>query len=398
VRRAPHRAPAGAPRAAHGDEAGAGTLRTRVIEQLAELEQLSGAWDELAVAAGCPGALSGWQLAWWRQLAPPGARLRAIAVHDADRLVGIAPFWVERARGGRAVYRLLAAQMTHRIAPLASDARAAREIARVLAGATPSPDYVAFDAAAASNVWQSAVRAGWPGRAPWELRERTLPAPVLDLPDGSFEQWLGGKSRNFRQQTRRFRRRLEEAGGVVRMSRTVEELERDVDAFSQLHHERWDARGGSSLRGDVGAMLRDAGRALLPAERFRLWIVELDGRPVSAQIFLAAGGEVLYWNGGFDERAADFKPALLGIIAGIEDCFARGDRRLDLGGGAHDYKQRLADRDEPLAWGGLVPRNARYLGNRAALAPLQARGVARRAFRRLPPEMQERVRGWALGG
>jgi CelD/BcsL family acetyltransferase involved in cellulose biosynthesis len=372
-------------------------VHTRVIEDVAELEQLTPAWDELAVAAGCPGALPGWQLAWWRHLAPPGARLRAVAVEDEGRLVGLAPYCVETRRG-RAVYRLLAASMTHRVEPIADPAAAggvAEAIARALAAASPVPGYLAFAGADAGSAWRSAIAAGWPGRRPWELEERTSSAPVVDLEQDDFEAWLGGKSKNFRQQTRRFRRRLADAGGRARMTSSLDELERDVATFSRLHHERWAARGGSSLSHDIDRMLLDAGRSLLASERFRLWIVEVDGRPVSAQIFLAAGANALYWNGGFDAAAAELKPSLLGIIAGLEDCFARGERRLDLGGGAQDYKQRLADRDLPLCWGGLVPREggARYARNRLALLPLQARGVARTVYRRLPPDAQERARG-----
>jgi CelD/BcsL family acetyltransferase involved in cellulose biosynthesis len=370
-------------------------LRTQVIEDVAALERLAGAWDELAAAAGCPGALSAWQLAWWRHLAPPGARLRAVAVHDGERLVGIAPWWVGAAPRGRAVYRLLAAPVTHRVEPLAEPARqreVAAAVARALAQADPAPDYVAFDGADAGGRWQDAIAGGWPGRAPWALTERTSPAPALALPSDGFEPWLAGKSRNFRQQMRRFPRKLAEAGGRVRMARTPEQLDADVEAFARLHHERWEGRGGSSLQGDVAGLLRDAGRALLGSERLRLWVVELEQRPVAAVVFLAAGESALYWNGGFDESAAAFKPALVGILAAIEDCFARGERELDLGGGAQDYKLRFADGDRPLAWTGLVPRNRRYLRNRAELLPLQASGLAREAFHRLPPERQERVR------
>lgn len=373
-----------------------GALHARVIEHVAELERLAPAWDELAVTAGCPGALSGWQLAWWRHLAPPGARLCAIAVEDGDRLVGLAPYCVETRRG-QVIYRLLAASVTHRVEPLAEPAAAAgvaAAIARALAAASPAPDYLAFAGADAGTQWRSAIAADWPGRRPWELEERTSSAPVIDLDQDDFEAWLAGKSKNFRQQTRRFRRRLTDAGGRVRMTSSLDELERDVATFTRLHHERWATRGGSSLSHDVGPMLLDAGRSLLASERFRLWIVEVDKQPVSAQIFLAAGGHAIYWNGGFDAAAAELKPSLLGIIAGLEDCFVRGERRLDLGGGAQEYKQRLADRDLPLSWSGLVPRthSARYARNRAALLPLQARGVARTVYRRLPPDAQQRAR------
>lgn len=382
-----------AARYAPGVAAG-GALRVEIVSDLAGAQALAAAWDELAARTGCPGALSAWQLAWWRRLAPAGAQLRIAAVRDDERLVGLAPWYVEAERG-RATYRLLAAPVTHRVEPLADPVRRAEvgaALARALAGADPAPDYVAFDGADAAGGWQAAIAAGWPGRAPWALTERASPAPVMDLQADGYEAWLNGKSKNFRQQARRFRRRLEEAGGRIRMARTPEELEAGVAAFVRLHHERWEERGGSSLHGDVGGMLLDAGQGLLASERLRLWVVELEERPIAVVVFLAAGDAALYWNGGFDEAAAEHKPALLAILAGVEDCFARGERRLDLGGGAQDYKLRLADRDAPLAWGGLVPRNRRYLRNRLALMPAQAGGVAREALQRLPAAQQARVR------
>jgi CelD/BcsL family acetyltransferase involved in cellulose biosynthesis len=372
-----------------------GGLRAEILGEVAELEQLAGSWDELAVAAGCPGALPAWQLAWWRRLAPAGALLRAVAVWDGERLAGVAPWWVEPSAQDRAVYRLLAAPVTHRVEPVAQPARrgeVAAAVARALATADPRPDYVAFDGADGAGAWQAAIATRWPGRTPYALTERTSPAPVMELRADGYEGWLNGKSKNFRQQARRFRRKLEQAGGRIRMARTPQELEADVEAFVRLHHERWEGRGGSSLRGDVAGMLLDAGGALLASERLRLWVVELERRPIAVVVFLAAGAHALYWNGGFDEAAAEHKPALLALLAGVEDCFARGERRLDLGGGKQDYKLRLADENLPLAWGGLVPRDRRYVRNRVALLPREAGGLARRALWLLPEGQQARVR------
>ena len=63
---------------------------------------------------------------------------------------------------------------------------------------------------------------------------------------------------------------------------------------------------------------------------------------------------MIYINGGWDERFAQFKPAMLGILDAIEDAFERGDRRMDFGPGAQPYKLRFADGTDPLAWSVLI--------------------------------------------
>ncbi|MBB4661671.1 GNAT family N-acetyltransferase [Conexibacter arvalis] len=372
-------------------------LRCEIATTGEQLEALVPAWDELAEATGAPATLGGWHAAWWRRLAPPGAALRIVAVREGRKLVGLAPFLALRARGGQPQLRLLGAPATHRVAPLALPEHAdavASLTAAALAGLRPAAGYVAFDATDAGDGGLARLRAGWPGRRPpWLLAQKRAPAPVMELSDDDFDAWLMRKSKNFRKQVRRFRRKLGEADGVVRMTRTADELDRDVDAFVRLHHARWRGRGGSSVDPRVGELLRDAGRALLPSERFRLWTIEVDGRAISSQLFLAAGGRALSWNGGFDPDATDLQPSLLGILAGVEDCFRRGERSIDLGGGAHDYKLRLADADRPLVWAGLVPRDRRYPLNRALLLPRQLGGLARDGLERLPDERRAQVRG-----
>jgi CelD/BcsL family acetyltransferase involved in cellulose biosynthesis len=140
-------------------------------------------------------------------------------------------------------------------------------------------------------------------------------------------------------------------------------------------------------------MLMDIGAAHIESGRFRLWILEAEGTAISAQLFARAGGEVVYFNGGWDERFAKLKPAMLGILAAIEDAFADGDERLDLGPGAQPYKLRLADGDDPLTWSLLMapgPRLPLTLARSARmLAAERTRGALKR---RLPERELERAR------
>ena len=119
---------------------------------------------------------------------------------------------------------------------------------------------------------------------------------------------------------------------------------------------------------------------------------DVAGETISSHLFLACGGEVEYFGGGFAEPWADFKPSLVTILVAIDDAFGRGERRVDLGPGGQHYKLRLADGDDPIAWRSLFPRDARYPLTRVQALPEQAWSTARVLGRRLPPERRTRVK------
>ena len=202
---------------------------------------------------------------------------------------------------------------------------------------------------------------------------------------------MAGRSSNFRSQMRRMRRKLESGGGTVRMLREPAEMREGLAALLALHRERWSGRGESGLAraGRPGAA-RDAAAALGP-DRLRLWVAEIDGEPISVQLFIAAGSEIKYWNGGWAEAHAALKPSMLTILAAIEDAIGRGERRMDLGVGTHEYKLRFADGEDPITWGGVIARNHRWPATRAELAPLVLRYRAKRAVEALPDPVTERV-------
>jgi CelD/BcsL family acetyltransferase involved in cellulose biosynthesis len=371
-------------------------LRAEIIEDPAGLDGERDAWDALAVEAARPLATPAWMLAWWRHAAPPGAELRVVLAREGDELVGVAPYWARHGPLGFVEYQLLAAGSGHRLAPLAVHGRAG-EVAAAAAGALshadPRPATVRVDATDVDSPWPEALRGAWPGRLrPWVRCDRVLSAPVLELDGRGFDDWLQSKSKNFRQQMRGGRRKLEKAGARTRMS-GPDELERDISWLASLHHERWSSRGGSSvMEPAMELLLLDAGRQLVESERFRLWLIELEGRPVSAHLFVAAGGEVAYWNGSFDPAFAQYKPALQTLLAAVEDAFERGDRRVDFGGGAQPYKQRFAESDHPIAWYTLFPRTSRYAITRAQTLPRHLRWGLRHAIERLPDDQRRRLK------
>lgn len=375
-------------------------LDADIITAEAELAAIEPEWEGLAEAAGLPFMSAAWVRAWWSAMAPAGARPRVVAVRDRARLVAVAPFYVEPAQTRRRVdYRLPCIDLGAGLAPVARPGEewaAAAAVAARLDEAAPRPDLVALEGMPVSSPWPLALGEGWPSRvSPVLRRYAVMGRPTVSLAGGSFDAWLKAKSSNFRSQMLRARRRFAAADGVERVA-TAATLAEDVATFMRLHALRWEELGDSTLVGygdRVPRLLLQAGRALVGTGRFRLRVLELGGEPIAAQLFLAAGGEVVYVNGGWDPRHAQLKPSMIGLLGAIEHAFAAGDRRVDLGLGEQSYKLRFADGVDHVAWSVLLVPGRRLPLTAARTAPMLVSAAARRAAKRaLTDEQAQRLR------
>ncbi len=375
-------------------------LDARLIEDLPALGELQEEWDELAVLAALPLMAPAWILPWLRRLAPAGAEPRAVAVYDGEQLAGIAPFYVVRdGSRGRIDYRLPGIELGARLAPLARPGReweVAEAIAHALAAAKPRPDMVALESVPPDSLWLAALREQWPARIRPPARVYHVHgSPTVTLNPGTFESWMARRGASFRKNCRRRGRMFDAEGGVMRLS-SAQTLSADIETLLRLHTERWSERGQSSLtaRADrLPAMLREAGEALIESGRFRIWIMEIEGRPIWANLFLAAGGELLAVNSGWDEQWARMSPPLLGMLHAIEDAFARGEQRLDLGIGDDQFKLQFADGNDPVAWGILMAPGARLPATVLRTAPMLIGNSLRdTAKRTMTAEQLDRLR------
>jgi CelD/BcsL family acetyltransferase involved in cellulose biosynthesis len=369
-------------------------LRGRLLVEVGAIEEVREGWDALAVAAGRPFCSPAWMLAWWRHVAPARAKLRVVAVYDGNELVGIAPFFSSRTRGGLVQFRMLGSRTSVRLEPLAGEGReveVADTVAETLSIANPSPDLIMFEGVPTRSPWPGLLSDALSnGSTPFKHRAYPTIAPTLSLEGSTFEEWFSATPPHFRQEARRRRRRLEEKGAVFSLASSVDEARVALEAFFALHYSRWKPRGGSGvLNRCVEAMLRDVADELAEQRRFRVWTIAVDDVVISAQIFVAAGGEVAYWLGGFDESWSRLGPSIQTVIKALEHAWSVGDRRLDLGAGAQDYKYSFADGQDVLEWVTLAPRAVRYPLTRLQLMP---RHMRERVAVRLNPATRARLR------
>lgn len=331
---------------------------------VADVEALASrieAWDRLAVTARRPYSAPGWVLAWWEQMPVRRSLLRAVVIEDGAELIGIALF---QSRDGE--YSLIGCDYASNVEPLAAPGReadVAAAIAEALAAAGPALRRLRLPQQGGDPDWATLLVDAWPGRLPWRRASDVESCPWVDVAGLDYETWLNGRSRNFRQTIRRRRRQLDRDGGRYRVA-TLDTVERDVGELMRLHRERLDGRGGTLLTDPrVEAVLVSAGRALIPAGRFRLLTIELGGRAIGAQLFLIAGDEVSYWNGGFDEAQGKYSPSMLGLADAIDLACELGGS-LNLGAGAQEYKRRFAEEDRQLTSHLILARGHGYRRSR----------------------------------
>jgi CelD/BcsL family acetyltransferase involved in cellulose biosynthesis len=376
------------------------TLRSELVDDVDTAEGLAAQWDELAVSAERPYSSPSWMLAWWRHAAPPGALLRIAVVRQGGELLGVGPFFAEPRRWGVTRYRLLGAGSAAPIEPLArvgNEYTVAALLAGSLASATPPPDVVSFDGAASAPGWPRLIRRAWPRQRPRLVVGLTMPWPTLRMEGRTVEEWLVGKSRHARQSLRRHRRRLEDAGGTFRIAETDAQAVRALRRLAELHYARWETRGGSrALNPRLERMLVDVAHDQVESGRFRMGSIEIDDQLIACELFLAAGGSVAHWLGGFDEAWAKHGPSKQVVLGLVEDAWRRGDRTLELGPGGQDHKDLFSDEAGTLEWIDLVPRGPRSALARLRMAPKRVRQAGlearHRLARRLSPEAKKRAR------
>jgi CelD/BcsL family acetyltransferase involved in cellulose biosynthesis len=375
-------------------------LDAEVIDRLDALDGIVPGWDDLAAANGRPQMAPAWAVGWLRHLAPEGTEPRIVVMRDGDRVVGLAPLYLSTT-STRTDYRIANIEMSAGLSLLAAPGReqeVAEELGRALnERATPPPDLLAFEGAPIDSPWPQAMRTAWPGRSRPLLRRYTVhPSPSIAMAEDDFDAWFAARSSHFRQHLRRARRKFEKAGGTSRRSEPAT-FAADMEIFVRLHAARWKNKAGSSNLVSFGdrlaPMLVEVARKLGP-ERFRLRVLEVDGEPAAANIFLAAGGHALYLNCGWDERFGKLNGVMLALLDAVEESFALDDANIDLGLGNEPHKVRFADGDSPMAWTVLLVPGRRLPITAARMAPTLARAALRdQAKRHLSETTIDRLRG-----
>lgn len=348
-----------------------------MIETTELLAVLRAEWDHLTQLSEQPLSAPAWVLAWWAAVASPELALRVVVVRRGDELVGLFPL----VANGRAYVAM--GEGVGGAVPLARpglEEEVAVAFSEILAVQRPRPPTIRFQQDDSGPDWAGLLGRSWPGRGAWSKVTASVGVPRVTLGDAGFDAWFASKSSSFRREMRRKGKRLDEAGASFRFA-SKDSLEPDLVEFLRLHRGRLAGQGGTSLDADgVEAMLVSAARELLPQDRLRLLMLEIDGRAIGAQLVLVAGSEATAWNSGFDEEYARLSPSMQCVLHVLEDAAEKGQRSLCLGPGDQEYKSRFADSGTELASCLMVARGRGYARARSRIFAGAAGGAVKRGL------------------
>jgi CelD/BcsL family acetyltransferase involved in cellulose biosynthesis len=305
-------------------------------------------WRRLAERAGHVFATRQWLLTWWRHYGKAARPLIGLARTGGD-LVAVVPLY-EWWTHGCPVLRFVGHGPSDQLGPICaplSEPSAAAAVGEAI-GAIPLRRFLLLAEHVAADQ-----RFGELTGARLLYREAS---PVLHFECDSWDEFLQERSANFRQQVRRFPRKLSELGALsYRLATDRAYLQRDLDILFRLHRQRW---GGATTPFLLAEPFhREFATQALHQGWLRLWFLEIDGRPVAALYsFRFAGAESVYQSG----RDPTFQDQPLGFVLqahAVRQALKDGMDEYRLGRGGEAYKKRFATSDSGLETYGL-PRGA----------------------------------------
>jgi CelD/BcsL family acetyltransferase involved in cellulose biosynthesis len=297
------------------------------LEIAHELEAVREEWQTLGDRSGNLFATWEWAREWWPHFGQ-GTPFLAVKRDDAGAPKALVPLELRR-RGPLRVARFVGHGPADELGPIGEpEALVELQAER------------RWDVLLAERVPPSASADKLGGRT--LLRESS---PVVEAPDGGFEGFMAGRSRNFRSQVRRKEKKLLGRGLTYRLSDDPERLEADMQTLAELHESRWGAEGSGGLRGRRGAFHLDFARAALGRGWLRLWLAEVDGRAVAAWYGFRFAGAEWYYQSGRDPGWDKDSVGLVLLAHTIREAFDDGLRSYRLLRGGESYKDRFATSD-----------------------------------------------------
>ncbi len=121
-------------------------------------------------------------------------------------------------------------------------------------------------------------------------------------------------SASTRKKLRQQRRRLGEKGTLrTTVVHSVADVRRAFQTFLALEAQGWKGRRRTALLNDPNeaAFASNMVTALARTGDAAIYALELDGRPVSMQVVLRAGGAAYTWKTAYDEAFGEFSPGML---------------------------------------------------------------------------------------
>ncbi|MBV8511445.1 MAG: GNAT family N-acetyltransferase [Xanthobacteraceae bacterium] len=309
-----------------------------VIDDMASLGQMREEWWDLwrrcpdATPFQCPA----WLLPWWDAFAP--GRLLVVVCRAQDRLVGLAPFYVEQTSGARRTLPLgisLSDYLDVLLDPEFS-AEAAPALAAELGRAASWDALELCELASWAAALQLAAPAGCD--VTQDSSSTCLVLPIGAAADG-IEQLL---SSGMRRKLHLARNRAKRREHVEVRSATAGNVCELLDVLIRLHSARWHSRGEAGVFADprVGRFHMQALPLLMQVGLARMFGLCIDGHWAAVYYGFHHRRRAFAYLMGFDPAFAFESPGTLIVAHALQVALREGAQEFHFLRGEESYKYR----------------------------------------------------------
>jgi CelD/BcsL family acetyltransferase involved in cellulose biosynthesis len=308
----------------------------RWIEDLAGLEAIAPAWDELAALDPTPFALSAWYAAWWEGYGE-GLRMRVCTVREGDELVGLLPLC---AAGGR--LQSMANVESCVCRPLARDADALARLAAAALG--ERYDLLEVKRLPEGDPGIAALGEAASRARRLHLVESDITSPIVDTA-GTLEQYnRDTKSKWHKNLWRLYRKLVREHDAELRLIEPPTDLGPELTEGFAVESSGWKRAQGSAIlsRPENEVFYRRLAERFHARGELRVSTISIGGRMVAWDLGILHGNRLYSPKSGFLEEFKPLAPGLVLELATIERCFERGIEAHELLGSDEAYKLRFS--------------------------------------------------------
>jgi CelD/BcsL family acetyltransferase involved in cellulose biosynthesis len=169
----------------------------------------------------------------------------------------------------------------------------------------------------------------------------------LDLPS-TWDEYLGMLTTKQRHEVRRKLRRLRQAGDVnYRLVDDSSAVPRILDIFLKLFRKSSEDKA-AFMTPRMESFFTSLAETMGEAGLLNFGILEFNGSPVAALMYLDYNDSVYLYNSGYDPQYSSLSVGLLSKALCIRDSIERGKKKFDFLKGREAYKYRLGGKKVPI--------------------------------------------------
>ena len=322
--------------------------RIQIIDTTEDFGRIGKQWGELTSE---PLQSFEWNFSWWENFGS-NDQLRIYCYFDADRLVGIAPFFVDRWLG-QSRLRFLGSGDTCTdytqviVLPEFRDVFFKEIVADLQSRSSVA--MVELEGVRVETQTR-ALESDLEAASFWRYDRELEPTWNMELPD-TWDEFVAGSKKSLKRKIKKARKRLTSGEITIQTTENDLDFESAFETLVKLHQERFVSKGkpGVFSNSSFYQFLKQATSELVKSGRAEIILALHEGKPIGSHLYLNSERGPQLYQSGFCASSMHLEPGHLLFTFSVNKAIENGCPLFDFLRGSEPYKPFWGAEPQPLA-------------------------------------------------